>query len=79
MTLSMLWRKVSHLSVEHDVKYALEVSVAADVRVLLEVVDVELAWMVLADHSHQGAAVQALHDHRIRCIWKTNIYHLKMQ
>lgn len=52
----------SHLSVQPDGQDVTGIAVVADLCPFLEVVDIHLLWLGMADHNHKAAGEQTLHD-----------------
>lgn len=52
----------SHLPVQPDGQDFTGIAVVADLCPFLEVVDIHLLWLGMADHNHKAAGEQTLHD-----------------
>lgn len=52
----------SHLPVQPDGQDVTGIAVVADLCPFLEVVDIHLLWLGMADHNHKAAGEQTLHD-----------------
>lgn len=52
----------SHLPVQPDGQDFTGIAVVADLCSFLEVVDIHLLWLGMADHNHKAAGEQTLHD-----------------